>query len=88
MRPPRTAVQEIRSLRNLIELRVKLARFRVGATNRLRSLSRQELASERNTQPTNSTIPAIPPTGRKSRGFRTQPANLGKCSPRCSDWVD
>ena len=46
VRPVWVPPQEIRSLRNLIELRVKLARFRVGATNRLRSLSRQELASE------------------------------------------
>ena len=46
VRPVWVPPQEIRSLRNLIELRVKLARFRVGATNRLRALSRQELAPE------------------------------------------
>lgn len=33
----------IRSLRNLVELRVKLAKMRTGATNRLRALLRQEL---------------------------------------------
>lgn len=41
-----TPPQEIRSLRSLVELRVKLARMRVGATKRLRALSRQELVPD------------------------------------------
>lgn len=43
VRPVWVPPQEIRSLRNMVELRVKLARMRVGATNRLRALLRQEL---------------------------------------------
>lgn len=43
VRPVWVPPPAIRSLRNLVELRVKLARLRVGATNRLRGLSRQEL---------------------------------------------
>jgi len=48
VRPVWVPPPEIRSLRNLIELRVKLARFRVGATNRLRALTRQELLPDAN----------------------------------------
>jgi transposase len=47
VRPVWVPPQEIRSLRNLVELRVKLARFRVGSTNQLRALSRQELAPDK-----------------------------------------
>lgn len=47
VRPVWIPPQEIRSLRNLVELRVKLARFRVGATNRIRALARQELAEDK-----------------------------------------
>lgn len=43
VRPVWIPPQEIRNLRNLVELRVKLARMRVGASNRLRALLRQEL---------------------------------------------
>lgn len=43
VRPVWVPPPSIRSLRSLIELRVKLARLRVGATNRLRALTRQEL---------------------------------------------
>lgn len=43
VRPVWIPPQEIRNLRNLVELRVKLARMRVGATNRLKALLRQEL---------------------------------------------
>ena len=45
VRPVWIPPQEIRNLRNVVELRVKLARMRVGATNRLRALMRQELIS-------------------------------------------
>ena len=45
VRPVWIPPQEIRDLRNLVELRVKLARMRVGATNRLKALLRQELVA-------------------------------------------
>lgn len=46
VRPVWVPPPALRSLRNLIELRVKLARLRVGSTNRLSALSRQELVAE------------------------------------------
>jgi transposase len=45
VRPVWIPPQEIRNLRNLVELRVKLARMRVGASNRLKALLRQELVA-------------------------------------------
>lgn len=45
VRPVWIPPQDIRDLRNLVELRVKLARMRVGATNRLKALLRQELVA-------------------------------------------
>lgn len=46
VRPVWVPPQEVRSLRSLVEHRVKLVRLRVGATNRLNALSRQELVAE------------------------------------------
>jgi transposase len=46
VRPVWVPPQEVRSLRSLVELRVKLARLRVGSNNRLSALSRQELVAK------------------------------------------
>jgi len=43
VRPVWVPPQEIRSLRNLVELRVRLARLRVASVNRIRAMLRQEL---------------------------------------------
>lgn len=49
VRPVWVPPQEIRSLRNLVEMRVRLARLHAGALNRLRALLRQELVPGRPT---------------------------------------
>lgn len=47
VRPVWVPPQEIRSLRSLVELRVRLARVRTASANRLRALLRQELVAGR-----------------------------------------